>query len=76
MTLARTIHRRNSRKRARAEALAEELRWIALTPEQRAAETAFLEKMRQRIMFSADAFAMLCDESISDLKFYGGEPWR
>lgn len=75
MTLTRTIHRRNARKRARAEALAAQRRWEALSPEQRADELAMRETMRRRVAVINNAFYEIFLEARRDEAFISGDRW-
>lgn len=75
MTLTRTIHRRNCRKRARSDALAAQRRWDALTPEQRAEELAMRETMRRRFVVINNAFYELLPQARQDAAFISGNQW-
>ncbi len=73
MTLKRTIHRRNARKRARADAIRRKAEWDALSPKERARRQGIIDMFNESSkMWVAEGLRAL----ESDLKFATGNVWK
>lgn len=75
MTLTRTIHRRNARRRARAGAEARKRIWDALTPEQQARELAMKARINESYSWVIRESADLLRDSLADIYHYSRQQW-
>ncbi len=72
MTLARTIHRREARKRARAAAIRRQREWDALSPQERERRENWSKMLRETMgWFAKESLALYAN----DLKFVAGSQW-